>query len=171
MIGVALNQRQFTEQDANGAALVKRQFNSISPENVMKWESIHPRPGPDGYDFAAADRYVEFGEKNGMFIVGHTLIWHSQTPRWVFQGEGAERNHARGAARADARSHPHGRGPLQRADQGLGRSQRSAERRRLAATIAVVSDHRRRLHRESFRVCARGRSGRGIALQRFLHRE
>ena len=88
MIGVALNQRQFTEQDANGAALVKRQFNSISPENVMKWERIHPRRGPDGYDFVAADSYVEFGEKNGMFIVGHTLIWHSQTPRWVFQGEG-----------------------------------------------------------------------------------
>jgi endo-1,4-beta-xylanase len=88
MIGVALNQRQFTEQDTNGAALVKRQFNSISPENVMKWESIHPRPGRDGYDFAQADCYVEFGEKNGMFIVGHTLVWHSQTPRWVFQGEG-----------------------------------------------------------------------------------
>jgi endo-1,4-beta-xylanase len=88
MIGVALNQRQFTEEDTNGAALVKRQFNAISPENVMKWESIHPRPGSDGYSFDAADRYVEFGEKNGMFIVGHTLIWHSQTPRWVFQGEG-----------------------------------------------------------------------------------
>jgi alpha-L-arabinofuranosidase len=88
MIGAALNERQFTEQDANGAALVKRQFNSISPENVMKWERIHPRPGPDGYDFEAADRYVEFGEKNGMFIVGHTLVWHAQTPRWVFQGEG-----------------------------------------------------------------------------------
>jgi len=88
MLGVALNQRQFTEEDTNGAALVKRQFNAVSPENVMKWESIHPRPGPDGYDFKAADRYVEFGEKNGMFIVGHTLLWHSQTPRWVFQGEG-----------------------------------------------------------------------------------
>jgi len=88
MIGVALNQRQFTEQDTNGAVLVKRQFNAISPENVMKWESIHPRPGADGYSFDAADRYVEFGEKNGMFIVGHTLVWHGQTPRWVFQGEG-----------------------------------------------------------------------------------
>jgi endo-1,4-beta-xylanase len=88
MIGVALNQRQFTEQDTNGAALVKRQFNAISPENVMKWESIHPRPGNNGYNFDAADRYVEFGEKNDMFIVGHTLIWHGQTPRWVFQGEG-----------------------------------------------------------------------------------
>ena len=88
MVGVALNQRQFTEQDTNGAALVKAQFNAISPENVMKWENIHPRPGPDGYDFGPADRYVEFGEKNGMYIVGHTLIWHAQTPRWVFQGEG-----------------------------------------------------------------------------------
>jgi endo-1,4-beta-xylanase len=88
MIGVALNQRQFTEQDTNGPALVKRQFNAISPENVMKWESIHPRPGTNGYNFDAADRYVEFGEKNDMFIVGHTLIWHGQTPRWVFQGEG-----------------------------------------------------------------------------------
>ena len=88
MIGVALNERQFTEQDTNGAALVKQQFNATSPENVMKWERIHPRPGPDGYSFEAADRYVGFGEKNGMYIVGHTLIWHSQTPRWVFQGEG-----------------------------------------------------------------------------------
>ena len=67
--------------------LVKQQFNAISPENVMKWESIHPRSGSDGYNFEPADRYVEFGEKNGMYIVGHTLVWHSQTPRWVFQGD------------------------------------------------------------------------------------
>src|SRR3989454_988606 len=26
-----------------------------------------------------------FGERDGMFIVGHTLVWHQQTPRWVFQ--------------------------------------------------------------------------------------
>jgi endo-1,4-beta-xylanase len=91
MIGVALNQRQFTEQDANGAELVKQQFNAISPENVMKWERIHPKPGPDGYDFEAADRYVEFGEKNGMYIVGHTLVWHSQTPQWVFQVDDGKR--------------------------------------------------------------------------------
>lgn len=88
MVGTALNQRQFTGQDTNAVALVKRQFNSVSPENVMKWESTHPRPGPDGYDFRAADRFVEFGVQNGMHIVGHTLVWHSQTPRWVFQGEG-----------------------------------------------------------------------------------
>jgi endo-1,4-beta-xylanase len=82
-VGAALNENQFTERDSIGAALVKRQFNTITPENVLKWEHVHPQPTT--YDFAPVDRYVEFGERNGMFIVGHTLVWHSQTPRWVFQ--------------------------------------------------------------------------------------
>jgi endo-1,4-beta-xylanase len=86
-IGAALNQGQFTETNAMESALVKQHFNTITPENDMKWERIHPRPdaGPAGYSFESADKYVEFGEKNGMFIIGHCLIWHSQTPRWVFQ--------------------------------------------------------------------------------------
>jgi endo-1,4-beta-xylanase len=86
-IGAALNPGHFRETDAVGSALVKQHFNSITPENDMKWERIHPRPdaGPAGYNFEDADKYVEFGEKNGMFIVGHCLIWHSQVPRWVFQ--------------------------------------------------------------------------------------
>ena len=37
--------------------------------------------------FPPADRYVEFGQKNKMFIVGHTLVWHNQTPKWVFQDD------------------------------------------------------------------------------------
>jgi endo-1,4-beta-xylanase len=88
LIGVAVNQRQFTEQDTNGAALIKAQFNSITPEDALKWASIHPQPGTNGYNFEAADRYVEFGKKNHMYVIGHTLVWHSQTPRWVFQGDG-----------------------------------------------------------------------------------
>ena len=67
-------------------ALVKEQFNQIAPENDLKWALIHPREGADGYNFAPADAYVNFGLSNGMYIVGHTLVWHSQTPRWVFQG-------------------------------------------------------------------------------------
>ncbi len=85
LVGAALNEAQFTEADARGAALVKAQFNAISPENVLKWEIVHP--GPDRYNFGPADRYVAFGEKNHMFIVGHTLVWHHQTPAWVFQDD------------------------------------------------------------------------------------
>lgn len=83
LVGAAVNDAQVSGADAKGAALVKRQFNSITPENVLKWEKVHPRPGV--YDFTASDRYVEFGERNGMFIIGHTLVWHSQTPSWVFE--------------------------------------------------------------------------------------
>jgi endo-1,4-beta-xylanase len=86
-IGVAVNQRQCTGKDTNGVALILSQFNAISPENVLKWESVHPRPGPDGYDFTNADAYVAFGEEHHMLIVGHTLAWHNQTPAWVFRDE------------------------------------------------------------------------------------
>lgn len=82
-VGAALNSDQFFERDARGAALVKAQFNTITAENALKWEHVHPRPNT--YDFAASDQYVAFGEKNGMFLVGHTLVWHNQTPRWVFE--------------------------------------------------------------------------------------
>jgi endo-1,4-beta-xylanase len=84
-IGAAVNQPQFGEQDARGVSIIQAQFNTISPENVLKWESVHPRP--NGYAFDAPDRYVAFGEKNGMFVIGHTLVWHNQTPRWVFQDD------------------------------------------------------------------------------------
>jgi hypothetical protein len=67
-------------------ALVKAQFNQIVPENEMKWMSVHPRPGKDGYDWTAADAFAEFGSKNNMELAGHTLVWHSQTPNWVFEG-------------------------------------------------------------------------------------
>lgn len=85
VVGGALNPAQFTEQDARGAALVTSQFNTITPENVLKWERVHPEPGT--YSFDLPDRYVAFGEKHHMFIVGHCLLWHNQTPKWVFQDD------------------------------------------------------------------------------------
>ena len=83
LVGAALNQAQLSGQDTAGARLAAEQFDAISPENVLKWEAVHPRPGQ--YDFAPADQYVAFGQQHHMFVVGHTLIWHNQTPRWVFQ--------------------------------------------------------------------------------------
>ena len=88
-VGAALNRAQSDGRDAAGVAIVLRQFNSISPENLLKWEAVHP--DPDRYDFAPADRYVEFGRGHGMFVVGHVLLWHQQTPAWVFAGEGGKK--------------------------------------------------------------------------------
>jgi endo-1,4-beta-xylanase len=85
VIGAAINAAQITGEDARGDAIIKAQFNSISPENVLKWEIIHPQQGK--YDFTLADQYVAFGEKNHMFIVGHNLVWHNQVPAWVFRDD------------------------------------------------------------------------------------
>ena len=85
LIGAAINAKQFTEQDVRGAALAKSQFNSITPENVLKWEHIHPQL--DTYAFDLPDQYVAFGERNHMYVVGHCLVWHNQVPAWVFHDE------------------------------------------------------------------------------------
>ncbi len=84
-IGVALNNNHVTGKDPESVAIVEEHFNSITAENSMKWGPIHPQPGK--YNFEQADSFVSFGEKNNMFIIGHCLVWHSQTPKWVFEDE------------------------------------------------------------------------------------
>ncbi len=103
-VGVAINRDMATgatnqtgyfnrtpEQVDKDIALVKEQFNQIVPENDLKWALIHPREGADGYDFGPADAFVNFGVSNHMYIVGHTLVWHGQTPNWVFAGTNPRR--------------------------------------------------------------------------------
>lgn len=84
-IGAALNLRQIYERDEKAAALIKAQFNSITAENCMKAMYLQPKEGE--FNFKDADRFVELGEKYGMQLIGHTLIWHSQAPDWFFIGK------------------------------------------------------------------------------------
>jgi endo-1,4-beta-xylanase len=85
-IGAAINGTQSSGNDPKAVAIVTRQFNTVTAENDLKWERVHPEPGR--FAFAPADRYVDFGARNGMFVVGHVLLWHQQTPAWVFASEG-----------------------------------------------------------------------------------
>jgi endo-1,4-beta-xylanase len=80
------NVNRTLEQVAKDIAVAKDQFNQIAPENDLKWALIHPREGADGYNFGPADAFVNFGLSNNMYVIGHTLVWHGQTPFWVFQG-------------------------------------------------------------------------------------
>lgn len=81
-IGVALNTPQIRGVDTTSLEIIKKHFNSIVAENCMKSGEIQRTEGV--FNFELADQFVEFGEKNNMHIVGHTLIWHSQAPRWFF---------------------------------------------------------------------------------------
>lgn len=85
LIGAAMGTSILNQEVPEATSIVHRHFNSITAENDMKWERIHPRQG--SYRFDMADRLVELGEKEGMFVVGHCLVWHNQTPDWVFQDE------------------------------------------------------------------------------------
>ncbi|QJD69453.1 endo-1,4-beta-xylanase [Xanthomonas campestris pv. badrii] len=82
LLGTAVNAEIVSGKDAASAALVACQFNALTPENVMKAEVVAPRPGV--FDFAAADAFVAYAQRQRMFVVGHTLVWHNQTPEWFF---------------------------------------------------------------------------------------
>ena len=72
-------------KDLKELAVLEREFSCVTPENLMKWEYVHPQSG--FYNFEQADEFVEYVEAHGLDIVGHVLIWHSQTPSWVFEDE------------------------------------------------------------------------------------
>jgi endo-1,4-beta-xylanase len=78
-IGTALMSHHLTDRPL--AALVAREFDSLTPENEMKWESIEPSPGV--FAFEAGDQLVSFAASHGMRMRGHTLVWHSQLAPWA----------------------------------------------------------------------------------------
>ena len=91
-IGVAVSPTILSKPDYN--ALIKAQFNSITCENDMKPDSIldisKSKKDLDTYREAPAMKFdhlkteLNFAKENGMTVRGHTLVWHSQTPEWLF---------------------------------------------------------------------------------------
>ena len=89
-MGVAVNAATVLGTDSVTQRLVVREFNSITADNFLKAAVVNPRPGV--YDFRAGDAFVALGERHRMFIVGHTLVWHNQTPPWFFTDSAGEPN-------------------------------------------------------------------------------
>jgi GH35 family endo-1,4-beta-xylanase/beta-xylosidase len=81
LIGTCMNVDQIEGRDARADSLIGKQFNAVTPENIMKAALIHP--GWDTYRFELADQMVDYAQKNHIRINAHTLIWHSQLPPFV----------------------------------------------------------------------------------------
>jgi len=75
-LGAAINEDIILGKDLQSKNIVTSEFNSITPENSLKWMFL--QPFPNKFNFGAADKYVELGIKNNMHIVGHALVWHNQ---------------------------------------------------------------------------------------------
>jgi len=88
VLGAAINTDHIIGADIEGVQTLETNFSSISPENCLKPEEVHPAPGV--YEWTIPDAYVELGLRNNMYIHGHTLVWHSQCPDWFFYDENGE---------------------------------------------------------------------------------
>ncbi|PWI12857.1 1,4-beta-xylanase [Streptomyces sp. Act143] len=67
--------------DSTYATILDREFNMITPENEMKWDTTEPSRG--SFNFGPADRIVSHATAHGQRMRGHTLVWHGQLPGWV----------------------------------------------------------------------------------------
>ncbi|MDQ3843394.1 MAG: endo-1,4-beta-xylanase [Bacteroidota bacterium] len=78
-IGVAVSPRVLKTDEAQ---LILQHFNSMTPENAMKMGPIHP--AEKEYYWNDADSIAAFAQRHRLKLRGHTLVWHNQTPRWLF---------------------------------------------------------------------------------------
>lgn len=81
-IGAAVEPNQL---EGKHAQILKKHFNSLTAENVMKPETIQPEEGE--FNFNGGDKIRDFTKENEMIMRGHTLVWHSQVPDWFFEDE------------------------------------------------------------------------------------
>ena len=87
-IGVAVTGRNVS--DSTTAAMILKEFNSVTAENCMKPGELHPAPGV--WNFEEADKIADFCRANGIKMRGHNLVWHSQFATWMFQAHDANGN-------------------------------------------------------------------------------
>jgi endo-1,4-beta-xylanase len=84
LIGTALDFPPPSDTPNTDAAIAMRHFNAFTCGNGMKPDATEPEEGK--FTFERGDRMVEAAKKCGATPIGHCLVWHSQTPRWFFQG-------------------------------------------------------------------------------------
>ena len=84
LIGTALDFRTPAEFTAAEINFIKTQFNAVTPENSMKPGPVHPQE--QTWNWTPPDTLVQFGQENDIRTFGHTLVWHSQTNPWFFEG-------------------------------------------------------------------------------------
>ncbi len=69
--------------DSKTTNMYKSYYNFVTAENAMKPASISTAKGV--YNFSGADSIITWAQQNGIKVHGHTLVWHSQSPNWLYK--------------------------------------------------------------------------------------
>ena len=116
-VGTAVGARQL-KADPDYASVLAREFNIVTPEDDMKFNSLHPKLNE--FNFSAADLIVNFAFAHAMQVRGHTLVWYRSIPEWLTK----EHSLAKGRCRHTKRTHSNSCRALSRADICMGRCKR-----------------------------------------------
>ncbi len=79
--GAATSPHFLNEQNVY-ASFIAHHYGVLVAGNSMKPDALQPSRGR--FNWKDADLYVEFAERHGMLVRGHTLLWHNQVPNWFF---------------------------------------------------------------------------------------
>ncbi len=85
-VGACINSWYLNSTSSEDFKSMMKQYNTFTLENESKPDAMHP--SENKYNFTSVDKFVDFGEKYGVTLRGHTLIWHSQCPDWFFYKSG-----------------------------------------------------------------------------------
>jgi endo-1,4-beta-xylanase len=84
LIGAVLGYDALQGKDPLSVDIATTHFDALTAENSMKPALVQPREGE--FDFADGDRLLDITQQCGATAIGHTLLWHQQTPKWFFEG-------------------------------------------------------------------------------------
>jgi len=87
LMGNILEPGQTTDEDIT--AMFDLHYAVVTAENAMKPDQLSR--SANNYDYAQADRLIDWAETNGILVHGHTLVWHAQSPPWLNTGSAANR--------------------------------------------------------------------------------
>ncbi|ACU73822.1 glycoside hydrolase family 10 [Catenulispora acidiphila DSM 44928] len=84
--GVAVGQQDLGNGTASNVA--GSQFDMVTPQNEMKWDTVEPNNGQ--FNFSPGDAIVNFATSHNERVRGHNLVWHSQLPGWMSSLSGSQ---------------------------------------------------------------------------------
>ena len=80
-IGAAVSGAVLEHREAR--EIIACHFSSLTPENAMKFGEIHPEE--NRWNWEEADIIAAFARSQNIPLRGHTIVWHSQNPPWLFR--------------------------------------------------------------------------------------